>query len=223
MTGYWDAIDVGDARIADGFERMRARRDDELAAGATHAGWKVGMNDGGIRGVLGIASGVVGYLTSRTRTDGEVLPGTGRLGGEVEVLFEIGPSGGLARAAAAIEIVDLHELEITDALARDVWHHGFASSPFVPWEPSMLDALRVELRHNGDVVDVAPPGADKLADLEGMRAFAAGGASIVGPGLQPGDVVLSGNLAPSILWLQPGDVIEATIDPLGSVSVRVGA
>jgi 2-keto-4-pentenoate hydratase len=221
MTGYWDAIDIGDQRIADGFGRMRARRDEQLAAGAAHAGWKVGMNDGGIREMLGIGSGVVGYLTSRTRTSGEVVPGTGRLGAEVEVLFEIGASGELARAAAAIEIVDLHELEITDALARDVWHHGFASGPFVPWEPSLLGALRVELRHNGESIPVAPPGDDRLRDLDGMRAFAASGASIVGPGLHPGDVVLSGSLAPSIVWLQPGDVIEATIEPLGSVSVRV--
>ncbi len=221
MAEYWDPIDAGDSRMADGFDRMRARRAEALSNGALHTGWKVGMNDGGIRQLLDIRSGVVGYLTDASFVDGEVDVGSGRLGGEVEVVFEIDADGGLARAAAAIEVVDLHELDITDALARDVWHHGYAHGPLVEWDASMLDALRVSATHNGEAIDVPAPGADKLADLEGMRGFAAAGASLLGPGMQPGDLVLSGNLVPSIVWLQSGDVLEATIEPLGTVRVVV--
>ena len=218
---YWTAVDTEDARIAEGLARLRARRADELAAGAVHVGWKVGMNDHGIRDLLEIRSGVVGYLTDRTRVDGEVAPGAGRLGAEVEVAFVIGDDGGIAAARAAIEIVDLRELDVTQALALDVWHHGFALGPEVQWTPGLLDELTVTLQHNGTAVDVAPPGADKLADLDGMLAFLRSGVDALDDEVRPGDVVLSGSLAPSITWLEPGDEVQATITPLGEVAVRV--
>lgn len=218
-VGYWDAIDLADERIAHGFELLRARR---AADPGARVGWKVGMNDGGIRSMLGIASGVIGYLSSTTvLTDGVVPLGTGTLGCEVEVAFTVGADGGLARAGAALELVDLHELDVTDALARDVWHHGLVLGPSVPWSASMLSSLRVSLSHGDVDIDVAAPGDDKLADLDGMLAFVRSGAAALGDSLQPGDVIISGSLAPSILWLQPGDVVSATIEPLGSVSATV--
>ena len=218
---YWTPVDVGDERIAAGFERLRVRREAELGGGATHVGWKVGMNDLGIRELLDIGSGVVGYLSDRTRSDGEVKPGLGRLGAEVEVAFVIGDDGRIAAARPAIEIVDLRELDIVEALALDVWHHAFTIGPSMPWTPDLVDQLTVELRHNGARIDVAPPGDDKLADVDGMLAFLRGGIDAIGDQLRPGDVVLSGSLAPSILWLAPGDEVQATINPLGSTSVQV--
>lgn len=221
--GYWDPVDVADPRIAAGFELLRARRDDELAGGARHLGWKVGMNDSGIRSMLDIGSGVVGYLTDRTLSTsaGDLAPGLGRLGAEVEVAFVIGDDGNIASAGTAIEVVDLRELDVTKALSLDVWHHGLALGPAVPWAPDLLGALTVDFRHNGTRVDVAPPGDDKLDDLDGMLRFVAGGVAAIGERLRPGDVIISGSLAPSILWLQPGDEVSATITPLGSTSVRV--
>lgn len=218
---YWTPVDVEDPRITAGNERLRARRADELAAGAVHVGWKVGMNDHGIRDLLEIRSGVVGYLTDRTRVDGEVTLGAGRLGAEVEVAFVIGDDGGIAAAHAAIEIVDLRELDVTEALALDVWQHGYVLGPEVPWSPDLLDALAVDLRHNGKPVDVAPPGTDKLADLGGLLIFLRSGVTALGDEVRAGDVVLSGSLAPSIIWLEPGDEVRATIAPLGEVAVRV--
>ena len=218
---YWTAVDVDDPRIAAGNERLRARRADELAAGAVHTGWKVGMNDHGIRGLLEIRSGVVGYLTDRTRSDGEVSPGAGRLGAEVEVAFVIGDDGGIAAAHPAIEIVDLRELDVTDALSLDVWHHGYVLGPRVTWTAELLDRLAVTLEHNGADIEVAPPGDDKLADLDGMLAFLRSGVAGLDDEVRPGDIVLSGSLAPSILWLEPGDEVRATVAPLGDVAVRV--
>lgn len=218
---YWTPVDVGDPRIVEGFGRLRARRDAELGDGATHVGWKVGMNDLGIREMLGIGSGVVGYLTDRTQSDGDVSTGLGRLGAEVEVAFVMGDDGRIVAARPAIEIVDLRELDIVEALSLDVWHHAFTLGPSMPWTPGVVDQLRVELAHNGVGIDVAPPGDDKLADLDGMLAFLQSGIAAIGDELRPGDIVLSGSLAPSILWLSPGDEVQATITPLGSTAVRV--
>lgn len=179
------------------------------------------MNDLGIRELLHIGSGVVGYLTDRTRADGEVRPGAGRLGAEVEVAFVIGDDGGIAAARAAIEIVDLRELDVTEALALDVWHHAFTLGRETPWHPELLDQLRVELLHNGVPIDVAPPAADKLADLDGMLAFLRSGVAAMDDTVRPGDVVLSGSLAPSIVWLEPGDEVRAVVHPLGDTAVRI--
>ena len=218
---YWTAVDVDDARVAEGFERLRARRASDLADGATHVGWKVGMNDHGIRSMLEIGSGVVGYLTDRTRSEGEVSPGAGRLGAEVEVAFVIGEDGGIAGARPAIEVVDLRELDIVQALELDVWHHAYVLGPETPWAPELLGELTVTLHHNGDAVDVAPPADDKLADLDGMLAFLRSGVAAIGDEVRAGDLVLSGSLAPSIVWLAPGDEVRATIAPLGDVAARV--
>lgn len=218
---YWDPVDIDDPRIANGFERLRARRSGDLGAGARHLGWKVGMNDLGIRELLDIRSGVVGYLTDRTLSDGEVSPGVGRLGAEVEVAFVIGDDGGIAAARPAIEIVDLRELDVTEALALDVWHHAFTLGPSMPWTPELLDVLTVELHHNGDRIDVALPGDDKLRDLDRMLGFVANGVAVIGEQLRPGDVILSGSLAPSVVWLQPGDEVLASITPLGETSARI--
>ena len=218
---YWTAVDVDDPRIAAGTERLRARRAADLAGGAVHAGWKVGMNDHGIRDLLEIRSGVVGYLTDRTRSSGEVSPGMGRLGAECEVAFVIGDDGDIVAAHPAIEIVDLRELDVTDALSLDVWHHAYVLGPEVAWTADLLDALAVELHHNDAAIEVAPPGVDKLADLEGMLAFLRSGVAALGDEVRAGDIVLSGSLAPSILWLEPGDEVRATIAPLGDVAVQV--
>jgi 2-keto-4-pentenoate hydratase len=222
VTGYWDPVDVGDARITEGFRLLRARRDRDLAGGAQHRGWKVGMNDGGIRDLLGIGSGVIGYLTDRTLSDGVAVPfGAGRLGAEVEVAFTIGDDGNIASAQPSIEVVDLRELDVTEALSLDVWHHAFVLGPRVPWVSSLLDELAVTLHHNNESIDVAAPGTDKLADLEGMLAFVRGGLELLGEALRAGDVILSGSLAPSIIWLQPGDEVRASIAPLGDVAARI--
>ena len=179
------------------------------------------MNDLGIRTMLEIGSGVVGYLTDRTRSDGDVAPGAGRLGAEVEVAVVIGDDGAIASAHPAIEIVDLRELDIVEALSLDVWHHAYVLGPPTPWTPTLVDSLAVTLHHDGGAIDVAPPGADKLADVDGMLTFLASGIDALGDELRPGDVILSGSLAPSIVWLQPGDEVRATITPLGDVAARV--
>ena len=219
--GYWDRVDIDDPRIASGFERLRARRLEDLSGGAHHLGWKVGMNDAGIREVLGIRSGVLGYLTDRTMSDGAVSVGAGRLGAEVEVAFVIGDDGAIAEARPAIEVVDIGELDVAEALALDVWHHAFVLGPSSPWKSELLDTLAVELSHNDVRIDVAAPGDDKLMDLDGMLEFTRRAVELLDEQLRPGDVILSGSLAPAVVWLQPGDVVRASIAPLGDVGARV--
>ena len=219
---YWDPIDLDDDRLAAGFAGMALRRAKALEAGATHVGWKLGINDVGFRERLGIRSGVAGWLTDRTRADRDVpTSGATAIGVEIEIAFTVGDGGTVASLAPAIEVVDVVGGDIESSMARDVWHHAFLLGPQTPWRDGLVDELRVTATHDGEPIDVPEPGEDKLADVEGMLRFAADCARALGSSLEPGDVILSGNLIPSLRFASSGSTIEATIDPLGAVSVRL--
>jgi len=231
---YWDPIDLDDDRLAAGFAGMALRRAKALEAGATHVGWKLGINDVGFRERLGIRSGVAGWLTDRTRSDGDVsTAGASAIGVEIEIAFTMGEGGAIASIAPAIEVVDVVGGDIESSLARDVWHHAFVLGPSTPWRDGLVDELRVVATHDGEPIDVAAPGVDKLADVDGMLRFAAEGATALGGSLAAegatalggslaaGDVILSGNLLPSLLFASTGSTVEATIEPLGTVAVRL--
>lgn len=219
---YWDPIDLDDDRLAAGFAGMALRRAKALEDGATHVGWKLGINDLGFRERLGIRSGVAGYLTDRTCYQRDVrTAGATTIGVEIEVAFIVGDGGAVASLAPAIEVVDIVGGDIESSLGRDVWHHAFLLGPQTAWRDGLVDELRVTATHDGEPIDVPAPGEDKLADVEGMLRFAADGARALGGSLEPGDVILSGNLIPSLRFASSGSTIEATIEPLGAVSVRL--
>ncbi|HYD08742.1 MAG TPA: hypothetical protein VEA78_01460 [Acidimicrobiales bacterium] len=222
MASYWDPLDLDDDRLAAGFAGMALRRAKALEGGARHVGWKVGINDVGFRERLGIGSGVAGWLTDRTQHDEGDVPvdGGSAIGVEIEVAFRMGDGDTVDAIAPAIEVVDVVGGDIVSALARDVWHHAFVVGPWTPWRDTLVDELRVTATHDGEPFEVPPPGIDKLADVDGMLRFAAQGASALGGELRAGDVILSGNLIPSLLFASSGSTVAATIEPLGAVEVR---
>jgi 2-keto-4-pentenoate hydratase len=223
VASYWDPIDLDDDRLAAGFAGMALRRAKALEDGARHVGWKVGINDVGFRDRLGIRSGVAGWLTDRTRFVRDVPVGdaTG-IGVEIEIAFVLGDGdSSVAALAPAIEVVDIVGGDIESALERDVWHHAFVLGGQVPWRDGLIDELRVSAMHDGETFDVPAPGVDKLADVEGMLRFAADRARALGGALASGDVILSGNLIPGLRFASTGSTVEATIAPIGAVSVRL--
>ena len=230
---YWTPVDVDDDRMRAGLRRMAARRRGDLDAGAVHVGWKVGWNQAGIRRLLGLRSGAVGYLTDLTLvTDGTVPVAAGTYAAEVEVAFTlraaVGPAdadgsvlAAIGQVQPAIEIVEFGELDVVDALERDIWHHAFALGPATPWHPALVDDLAVRFRHDGAAVDVPPPRDDKLADVAAMLRFVAGGAEALGQELRAGDLVLAGSLARRVRWVSPGDRLDVDMAPLGALSVTL--
>ena len=224
MSSYWDPLDLEDDRLAAGFAGMALRRAKALEEGAEHVGWKVGINDVGFRERLGIRSGVAGWLTDRTRHSRAVPVGdASAIGVEIEIAFVLGDGASVAAIAPAIEVVDIVGGDIESSLANDVWHHAFVVGPATPWRAGLIDQLRVTATHDGEAFEVAPPGVDKLADVDGMLRFAAEGAQALGSSLAAGDVVLSGNLIPSLRFASKGSTVVATIEPLGEVVVELAS
>jgi 2-keto-4-pentenoate hydratase len=233
MSDAWALVDPTEPVLAPGIERLRDARREALAGGAVHTGWKVGFNDPGIRSLVGIPSGVVGFLTDSTHaTSGRVgIPHSGAAV-EVEIAFRLsdtlGTSDDDARVMAAIvaiavafEVVVIGELDITDGLARDVWHHGYAVGEFVPWSSGVLEGVELELAHNGDDVEVPTPAAGPLADVASMLRFTASGAAAVGEALRANDVILSGSLASALIFVTPGDAVSVRSDVLGDLDLQL--
>jgi 2-keto-4-pentenoate hydratase len=207
-ASYWDDLDLADDRLAAGFAGMALRRSKALEDGAAHVGWKMGINDIAFRERLGIRSGVAGWLTDRTQHERAVpVEGATGLAVEIEVAFVMGDGGTVTALRPAIEVVDIVGGDIDAALARDVWHHAFVLGPSTPWRDGLVEELTVAATHDGATVEVPRPAADKLADVDGLLRFAAQGAAALGATLAAGDVILAGNLVPSLIWATAGSTV----------------
>lgn len=214
---------------------ITARR---LARGARIVGRKIGLTSEAVQRQIGVDRPDFGVLFDDTRfASGAVVP-YGRLmqpRAEAEVAFVLAadiaePDPAAVRAAAgtayaAIEVVDSRvadwRIAITDTVADNA-----SSGIFVladePLRLADFDTAEVRMRmfRNGALASEGTGRAclgDPLHALEWLARTMLG----LGEPLRRGDIVLSGSLGP-IVPVAPGDLIEAEIDPLGSVSVRFG-
>jgi hypothetical protein len=187
------------------------RQLDARPVDATRIGWKYGSGDGErIGGEI-----AVGHLTSATvLEDGATYRGGGSdLHADVELAVEIGEDGGIARYAAALELVDLAgDDSPEDVVARNVWHRGVAFGPFRDSLPRELEGA---LLVNGERRESGPAPTDVAERLAAVsRALGA-----VGERLEPGDRVITGLIVNTPV--ASGDEIVAELGALGRVSLRV--
>ena len=232
----WSPLDATNPRLSEGFRRQRQRRDAAIAGGARPIGWKIGVNDPRVRAQLGLTSSVIGYLV-----EDSLLPlgrdvslhGATRPGAELELAFrlrvDVPPDAAPTAAAAAIgaiapaiEIIDIDPARVTDlteALARNVWHRSALIGPAQPWSEGLLDQISVRLARPGDTSTGHSSARAAIQDAGSLIRFVAGATALLGAKLCAGDWVLSGLLVPSPLWLTAGDRIQAEYGPLGTLSV----
>ena len=196
-----------DPRLVAAMRRQLASR----PSAATRVGWKYGSGDGErIRGEI-----AVGHLTSATTLeDGATYRGGGGdLHADAELAVEVGPSGRIARYAAALELVDLAgDDSPEEVVAANVWHRAVAFGPFVDALPRGLEgALAVdgERRASGPVPRDA---ADRVAAVE--RVLGA-----VGERLEPGDRLITGLIVNTPVV--SGDEVVADLGELGSARLRI--
>jgi 2-keto-4-pentenoate hydratase len=153
---------------------------------------------------------------------------------EAEVAFLLGRDIGdptdpasvrdaVALAFPAIEIVDSRvadwRIGITDTVADNassgVFVVGENGIPLAAFEPA--DVV-MTMRRAGEVVSRGT-GRDCLGDPLHALAWLAATAIEIGSPLRAGDLVLSGALGPMVA-VSPGDVFDAVIDPLGTVTAK---
>ncbi len=206
-----------------------------IERGASIVGRKIGLTSEAVQRQVGVDRPDFGVLLDDMWfNDGEVIP-MGLLlqpRAEVEIAFVLAADidgdcdaealrASVAYASPAIEVVDSRvrdwDIVITDTVADNassgVFVLGGAQRPLSAFEPR---EVTMSLKRGGELVSTGV-GAACLGDPLAALAWLAGTAAEYGAPLRAGDVVLSGALGP-LVPVGPGDTLEASIEPLGTVT-----
>ncbi|WP_457966941.1 fumarylacetoacetate hydrolase family protein [Arthrobacter sp. D1-29] len=208
-----------------------------LARGTRLVGRKIGLTSEAVQRQIGVARPDFGVLFDDMRYgDGDEIPMARLLQpkAEAEIAFlleedildasdAVAVRAAVALAFPALEIVDSRiadwRIGITDTIADNassgVFVIGANGFPLDAFEPAGV----VMRMRRGDTVVSEGTGRDCLGDPLNALTWLAATAIEVGSPLRAGDFVLSGALGPMVT-VSPGDEFSASIEPLGSVSIR---
>jgi len=196
---------------------LLARREADVAGGASPIGWKIGFNTPAIQEHFGLSEPVVGYLTdTRVVGAGATVPLSGWKAPavEVEVALRVADGGGVGGLAPALELVDLGEPfdDIEPVLAGNICHRGVVFGDDVPgadpW--SMVAAVTKD----GALVAEGRLTEDPATTVAFVRAFLAAH----GAALAPRDRIIAGSVVPPVP-VAPGNELHVSFGPLGDLSV----
>ncbi|HET9422020.1 MAG TPA: fumarylacetoacetate hydrolase family protein [Nocardioides sp.] len=217
-----------------GTTRMLARRQDELAAGAQHLGWKVGFGSPAGMAALGIDRPLVGFLTSdRLLTSGATvsLAGWTRPLFEAEVVVrlgdDIGPDATAGDAlaavdgwATAIELADLDRApdDIEAVLAGNVYHRHVLLGELGPQRPGPAFTVR---RNGVEVTGTSEP-EELTGELGWVLATTASTVAAAGGALLAGDVVITGSVVPPVP-VAAGEAWHVSVPGRSGVEVHLTA
>jgi 2-keto-4-pentenoate hydratase len=210
-----------------------------LAEGRRVVGRKVGLTAKAVQAQLGVNQPDFGVLfDDMAIADGGVLLASRTLQpkAEAEVAFILASdlaepevtreqvAAAVAEVMAAIEIVDSRIADWKITFADTVADNGSSAFYVLGTERKPLTGLDLwtcgmALQVNGEVVSLGA-GAACLGHPLNAVTWLAQTLAARGEPLRKGDVVLSGALGPMVA-IKPGDVVQATIGGLGSVSFTV--
>jgi len=196
-----------DPRLVAAMREQLSRRPDS----AERVGWKYGS---GLDEQIG-GDHVVGHLTSATvLADGDTYRGGGaKLQADVEVAVEVGDDLTSSRYGVALEICDVAlDGTIEDVVIDNDFHRAVAFGRFADALP---DGCEGSLAVNGERRAGGLASEDLVERLGGVdRVLRA-----VGEQLRPGDRVITGLIVNT--RVASGDEVEATLDSVGSVALRI--
>jgi 2-keto-4-pentenoate hydratase len=230
---------IGPDDVGAAYRVQQALIAQRVASGARLVGRKIGLTSKAVQQQVGVDVPDFGVLLDDMRfDDNQVVPFRRLLQprAEAEIAFVLCESleapvtdtavrRAIRYAVAAIEVVDSRiedwQIGITDTVADNassgVFVLGSHQARLSDFEPAEVE---MTLRRNGDLVSDGS-GRACLGDPLNALAWLARTAIELGDPLGAGDIVLSGALGPMVP-VCPGDVFEASIEPIGSVSVRFG-
>ncbi len=229
---------IGETDLDAAYAVQRINTERRLAAGARIAGRKIGLTNPAVQRQLGVSQPDYGSLFGdREVPNGGEAPWREMIQPrvETEIAFVLGrdlPTAGIGAAdilsaieyaLVSIEIVgsrvDKWDIRITDTIADNA-----SASHFVlghrPMRLHQIDLLgcAMTMELNGQQVSTGV-GANCLGSPVNAALWLAKTMAAHGSPLRAGDVMLTGALGP-VVPVQPGDLVTAAIEGLGSVSVR---
>jgi 2-keto-4-pentenoate hydratase len=210
--------DATAAAVSRGMRAQLARRDAELAAGATPVGWKIGFNTPAIQEHFGLDDPVVGYMIDTgVSPDGATVSLAGWVAPavEVEVAIRVGPDGTVAGLGPALELVDLSISfeDIEPVLAGNICHRGVLFGDEVPGVDPW--AMVASVSKGGEAVGEGRIVEDPAATVSFVGSYLAGH----GAALAVGDRIIAGSVVAPVAVV-PGDQLSVSFGPLGDLSVR---
>lgn len=227
--------------IGDAYQIQLVQVGEWLADGRRVLGRKVGLTSAAMQAQMNVSQPDFGHLMDDMFFAENVPVPADRFlqpRAEPEVAFVLGrdltgPGVTVAAAAAAVDFV-LPALELIDSRIAD-WQIGIvdtiadnASSGGVVLGSTARRLGEVDLRlggcvlhRNGEIVGTGAGGAVLGSPLNSL-AWLANTLGERGEGLQAGQVILPGSITASIPF-EPGDVINATMAGLGSVTAVIAA
>ncbi len=197
---------------------LLARREAELAGGATAVGWKIGFNTPAIQAHFGLDDPVVGYLTDTGVTpDGSTVAIAGWTAPavEVELAVRVGRDGGVAGIGPALELVDLDMpfADIEPVLAANVCQRGVVFGEEVPGVD--YSDVAVTVARGGALVAEGRPVEDPAETVAFVRRFLAEH----GATLEPEHRIIAGSMVAPVA-VAPGDELRVEFGRLGVLCVR---
>jgi 2-keto-4-pentenoate hydratase len=207
--------------VPEGMREQLERRREALDRGASHVGWKIGLNIPEVQQQLGIEEPVLGHLTSETvLADGHEFDASAseKLMAEPEVAIELGEGGAIASLAPAIELVDTGRPPrgegVRGIVADNIFHSAVVLGQTADGPPT-----GATVRVNGE----ERASADFSDDLEEVVAVAGRRLAEAGEQLRPGDRIIAGSITPQVGPLAPGDELQVEVAGLGGLRVRIAA
>ncbi len=210
------------AAVTRGMRAQLARREADLASGATAVGWKIGFNTPAIQQVLGLSEPVVGYLLDRgVVADGATVSLTGWVvpAVEVEIAIRVDDAGEVAGLAPALELVDLDISfdDIEPVLAGNICQRGVVFGPEVPGvDPWAMEAEVTKMAGDGSRTVVAQGRIteDPRTTVAFVRSFLAAH----GAALECGQRIIAGSVVAPVA-VAPGDSLHVGFGPLGELAI----
>jgi 2-keto-4-pentenoate hydratase len=225
-----------DPRIARGLAAQLALKRSKLAAGARCIGWKVGFGAPAAMAKLGIAAPLTGFLTDRGRLDSGAtidLAGWNKPVAEPEIAVHMKSDlpGGIERDAAvaaiagigpAIELADVDRPpdEVEAILAGNIYQrHVVLGRCDTTRAGGNLDGLLACIERNGGEIARTADLQALTGELIDIVRHVATTLAACGERLRAGEIIIAGSIVPP-LWIEPGEEIVYTLEPVDTVSVR---
>jgi 2-oxo-3-hexenedioate decarboxylase/2-keto-4-pentenoate hydratase len=211
----------------------------EAAGFGRQSGWKIGCTTKVMQAYLNIDSPCAGTMFQASTWHGRhafTVPPRGRLGVECEIAVRLARDlpkrdapyeladmpAAVAASMAAIEVVqdryvDYPSLDTPTLIADDFFHHACVlGPPSESMRPESLRDVTASMTINGLQVGRGT-GTDILGEPLQVLCWLANNAAAWGTPLLAGDVILLGSLVQT-QWVQAGDAVTVTNDPLGEVA-----